>query len=204
MLKSRRVRLLCLMLLVLGAAMVVLAVYRQRARLPGDAILRRQFDERREAFDQLRDTITSEPTLRGVGPGYLRARLASGRSVSYWLVQREWQTNDPTGSTTTPTYETALKSVGLSPQRHDMYARLLRIVDGRRVEWARSGRPDESVSVSLGAEGIVPSGQSKSIVFFPLGIPDHFRLVADTDDYAQKGDYYVSLEGGWYIHRQCW
>lgn len=85
--------------------------------------------------------------------------------------------------------------------RYAKYLRLLQNVGGDRLEWDdRSG----IVRIWLGATGIAPSGQIKSVVFFLNGVPPGYIVVGDTDTQTRKGDYCSPLDDRWHIELRCW
>jgi hypothetical protein len=174
---------------------------------PSDPAMRRRFFENQTDFARLKDMISSEPFVLGVGPDYLSG-LQEGQNgkgpQSFWRKDGVWIDHPSSGSTNRYATADVLERFGLSPSRHDEYLSLLSAVGGKRIEWTGSGTPREAVNVWLAARGIVPSGVSKHIVFFASGIPDDYQVVKETDRFTKKGEYYSSLGEGWYILRRCW
>jgi hypothetical protein len=197
---------------VVGAALVflllgltyVLWVWHRASLLPTDRDLRELFQRQQDTFEKMREMIQSEPFLRGVGPDFLS--VDGHPPHSYWLHRDEWSTNDDNDARRTRRTEETLTSVKLSPDRYHEYLAALEAVNARRLEWDHHIRSwPEAVRVTIVMRGLVPSGQSKSIEYFPNGFPPHYALVGDSDARPDlKGNWYSSLGAGWYIHLHRW
>jgi len=200
MLRAPRLRLAILLLALAGAAaLALLWATSSRTTVPKDQAVRDLFQKRRAVFHQLRDMIMSEPSLRGIGPDYIAVRTA-GTGIPYWHQDGQWITDPMRGHSR----ESSDEILGANQVPGDWYAkylRLLRDVEGDRLEW-----DDWSgiVRIWLGATGIAPSGQIKSVVFFPEGVPPGYVVVGNTDTQTRKGDYCSPLDDQWYIELRCW
>jgi hypothetical protein len=177
--------------------------------MPSDAALTAVFHRQRAAFDTLRDMIVSEPTICTVGPGYLAVRKSNTsryEEQSYSLRGREWVFDNASDDRRSATAEDTFVRVGLSAGRYSKYLELLRTAQGRRVDKAYEvpSLPNY-VQIEMASGGIVPSGERKSIEYFRDGIPSHYVVVFNTDVQTEpKGDWYMALVDGWYIHRCRW
>lgn len=200
MLRRPRLGLAIVLLALAGVAVLVLLwATSSTTTVPKDQAVRDLFQKRRAVFHELRDMIMSEPSLRGVGEDYI-AMGGQGKELPYWHQDGQWIT-DPTRGQSQKSSDEILSSNRVPPDRYAKYLRLLADVKGDRLEWDdREG----SVSILLGASGIAPSGQAKSVVFFPNGVPSGYVVVGNTDTQTRKGDYCSPLDDQWYIELRCW
>jgi hypothetical protein len=62
------------------------------------------------------------------------------------------------------------------------------------------------IRVTLGLYGFTASGTKKSIDHVLAGGPIQGEMVKDTDGPGtmRKGDFYVEIEPGWYVHTYRW
>jgi hypothetical protein len=188
-----------LLALAVLAGLAILWTSWSTTTISGDDAVRSLFQKRRAVFYELRDMIMSEPNLRGVGEDYI-AMGGQGKELPYWRQDGQWIT-DPTRGQSQKSSDEILSSNKVPPDRYAKYLRLLADVKGDRLE--RDDR-EGSVSILLGASGIAPSGQAKSVVFFPNGVPSGYTAVMHTDAQTSKGKYCSSLGDGWYIELRCW
>lgn len=95
---------------------------------------------------------------------------------------------------------------GDPPKQFESYISGLAKLGAKRIEWRERGKPDENVEITLCWKGIVPSGESKSIVFFRTAIPSWYEVVPNTDGINKKGSYYsrLSADEPWFICHQYW
>jgi len=177
--------------------------------VPRDARLREQFTMHKAAFVRMRDMIVAEPLLAAVGPDWLGGRTPPNSSSLAQSDSRQdegWSTERPDHRQRVVSTAEALASVGLSSDRYQEYLRLLGIAGAKCLEWDwMPWQEPQAVRVIIASVGLVPRGQTKSLEYFPNGIPRWYVVVDDTDTgQGPKGDWYSPLGDGWYIRRYCW
>lgn len=170
-----------------------------------DEAIRMWFSQHRSVFGELRDQIISEHSLRGVGTEYLcclNDAGVHGGATEYRLRGGLWR---PDSGAKALGLTELLRRVGLPSDRYDRYQDLLRQAGAERLVWLDHPSDAHAVQVVLYMEGLVPSGQGKSIVWFPKDIPSHYQVVSNTDSVTgNKGEWYASLGEGWYILHERW
>jgi hypothetical protein len=177
--------------------------------VPNDDQLRNHFTAHKAAFVKMRDMLVAEPVLVDVGPDGLIGRTPPNPNYTsltkgYSRKDGQWATKGSDHRERVVSEAEALAAVGLSSDRYQEYLKLLGIARATSLGWI-PWQESQEVQVTISSAGLAPSGQTKSIDYFPNGIPRWYVVVDNTDAArGPKGNWYSPLGDGWYIHRYCW
>ena len=182
--------------------------------LPSDASIRNTFQAHQSAINELREMISSEPGLREVGRDCLAGCSQHDPRPTTFTRQRDgsWIMVDSAGNLAAGSspagYRTAdvLRRIGLSPDRFAKYCDMIQTLGAQRLDRTASPSNEQVIELFLGLRGFVASGESKSVVSFPKGLPSGSIVVDDTDGPSArtKGQWYTPLADGWFIKIDRW
>jgi hypothetical protein len=188
---------------------VLLWLLLSRQTVPKDGQLREHFTAHKATFVKMRDMIVAESVLVGVGPDELTGRIPPNPNYTsltkgYSREDGQWSPRGSDDRGRVVSEAEVLAAVGLPSDRYQEYLKLLGIAGATSIIWL-PWQESQEVRVTIASAGLVPSGQTKSIDYFPNGIPRWYVVVDNTDAArGPKGDWYSPLGDGWYIHRYCW